>query len=212
MAEATQEPDLETLRFAADPHWFGRAPGLAALDKLYRAGRTGLYLSLSLYWWLGSRFGGPRSGGKLGLLRRAMQQRSARKRAEQRSPELLLVRDTAQVPEGQPIAVRGTVRARRLLAAELHGEGTVHHRVDLELEFGQQPGRPLLAVRKYDHLVYEAGCDFDDLRRHVGTRQRTTDPRAQIAHGLRLQLVDEGRPRGAARYLPRRGKKAHSPR
>lgn len=161
MAEATQEPDLETLRFAADPHWFGRAPGLAALDKLYRAGRTGLYLSLSLYWWLGSRFGGPRSGGKLGPLRRALQQRSARKRAEQRSPELLLVHDTAQVPEGQPIAVRGTVRARRLLAAELHGEGTVHHRVDLELEFGQQPGRPLLAVRKYDHLVYEAGCDFD---------------------------------------------------
>ncbi|MCC6997330.1 MAG: hypothetical protein IT370_22135 [Deltaproteobacteria bacterium] len=161
MATATQEPDLETLRFAADPHWFGRAPGLAVLDKLYRAGRTGLYLSLSMYWWLGSRFGGPRSGGKLGPLRRALLQRSARKRAEQRSPALLLVRDTARIPEGQPIAVRGTVRARGLLAADLHGPGTVHHRVDLDLELGQAPGAPVLAVRKYDHLIYEAACDFD---------------------------------------------------
>jgi len=162
MADANREPELETLRFAADPHWFGRAPGLAALDKLYRAGRVGLFLSTSLYWWLGSRFGGPRSGGKLGPIRRALLQRSARKRAEQRSPALLLVRDTAGVPEGQAIAVRGTVRARGLLDAALHGEATVHHRVDLDLELGQAPGtRPLLAVRKYDHLVYEAGCDFD---------------------------------------------------
>ena len=162
MADTTGEPDLETLRFAADPHWFGRAPGLAALDKLYRAGRTGLYLSLSLYWWLGSRFSGPRSGGKLGPLRGALARRSARKRAQARSPEVMLVRDTAAVAEGEAVAVRGAVRARALLAPALHGAGTVHHRVDLDLDFGGEQGaRPLPAVRKYDHLIYEAACDFD---------------------------------------------------
>jgi hypothetical protein len=35
------------------------------------------------------------------------------------------------------------------------------------------------------------GGHFNDLRRHIPARQRTFDPRAQIAHGLRLQLVKE---------------------
>ncbi len=40
-------------------------------------------------------------------------------------------------------------------------------------------------------LDVEAGRHLDDLRRHAGARQRTPDPGAETAHGLRLQLVEK---------------------
>jgi hypothetical protein len=153
--DVTDEPELETLRFAADPHWFGKARGLAALDLMYRAGRARVYGTFWLYWWLGSGLGGPRSGGKIGPIRRALAFRSARKRAEHRSPELSYVRDAAQAPDGQPVAVHGKVCARAVLTPPLHGDGAIHHRVDLELTWART------MLRKFDHLVYEAACDFD---------------------------------------------------
>jgi hypothetical protein len=40
-------------------------------------------------------------------------------------------------------------------------------------------------------LDIKSRSHFNDLRRHIPARQRTFDPGAKIAHGLRLQLVQE---------------------
>ena len=39
-------------------------------------------------------------------------------------------------------------------------------------------------------LDIEAWCDLDDLRGHASARQASLDPRAEITHRLRLQLVE----------------------
>ena len=96
---------------------------------------------------------------------------------------------------GRVASARGRAqRAEHRGGRRLHLVGAAVDLQVAELPLDHQDARPHLGVLEShvgERLDVQARRDLDDLRRDVAARQRAADPGAQIAHGLRLQPVQE---------------------
>ena len=90
------------------------------------------------------------------------------------------------------------LRAERLehrVAGGLHRRGRARMELEVaELALDDEDPRLSLGVLEHDvgeRLDIEPGGDLDHAGRHPRARQAPAHPGAEVAHGLRLQLVDE---------------------
>ena len=89
----------------------------------------------------------------------------------------------------------GIERIEHRRGGRLNGGGVARMELEIaELPLDHEDAGLHIGVLDGDvgqRLDVEPGRDLDDLRGHIGARQRTAHPGAHVAQGLRLQLVEK---------------------